>query len=144
MKTLARIRFLPVLALALAAGCDDLGVDSGGGAVTSLTIDDLNGATLVTVSPSGSVSGSLSVPRNGQRSIRIVLQGPAGIVTPGIAESIRVNVTNSTLVSWSSTGTSTGTLIGGGAGAGNTFMRVDLISGGTSEYTSPGITIQVT
>jgi hypothetical protein len=144
MTTISRFRLLPLLALVLFAGCEDLGLDSGAGAVTGLTIQDLGGNSLVTVSSTGAVSGSLSVPRNGTRSVRIVLQGPAGVVTPGIAESVRVTLTNSALVDWDETGSSTGTLVGQNAGAGQTTMRVDFISAGTVDYTSPSITVQVT
>lgn len=143
MKIFMRTRLLPVLALVLAAGCADLGLDSGAGDVDGLTIQDAGGNTLVTVGASGTVSGTLTVPRNGTRSLRISLTGPAGVVTPGLGESIRVTVTNSQVASWAETGGSTGTLRGGGS-AGQTSMRVDLISAGTTEYTSPAITVQVT
>ena len=143
MKILSRFRMLPVLALVLAAGCEDLGLDAGGSEVTGLTIQDSNGNTLVTVGATGSVNGSLSVPRNATRSLRITLQGPGGVVTPGIAESIRVTVTNSQVASWTETGEGTGTLRGGAA-TGNTSMRVDLLSAGTAAYTSPSIPVQVT
>ena len=142
MKISTRIRLVPVLALVLAAGCEDLGLGSGGGEVTGLTIQDSGGATLVTVGATGSVSGSLSVPRNNTRSLRITLTGPAGTVTPGLAESIRVTVTNPGVATWTETGEGTGTLRG--VTAGNTSMRVDLISAGTAEYTSPAITVTVT
>jgi hypothetical protein len=142
MKTFSRICLLPVLALALLAGCEDLGVDSGGGAVTGLTVETENGAVLARVDNSV-VVGNLTIGRNEQRSLRVVLRGPGGIVTPGIAESIRVTVTNSQVASWTETGTGTGTLRGGAA-AGTTSMRVDLISAGTAKYTSPVIVVTVT
>lgn len=144
MKILSRFRVLPLLALVLAAGCGDLGLDTGAGQVTGLTVEDAAGNTLVTVSSAGTVSGTLTVPRNGQRAVRITLQGAGGAITPGLAESIRVNLTNSTLVAWDETGATTGTLVGQNRGAGSTSMRVDLISAGTAEYTSPAIPVQVT
>ena len=143
MKIRMRFRLVPLLALVLAAGCEDLGLNSGGGTVTGLTIQDAGGNTLVTVSSTGGVSGSLSVPRNGTRALSITMTGPAGVVTPGIAESVRVTLTNSTLVQWQGSG-ATGTLAGRNAGAGNTSMRVDFISAGSVEYTSPNITVNVT
>jgi hypothetical protein len=143
MKTLSRFRLLlPLLALVLAAGCEDLGIDTGS-EVTSLSIEDAGGNTLVTVNASGNVSGSLSVPRNGQRSLRVVMRGPAGVVTPGIAESIRVTTTNTVVASWTETGQGTGTLRGG-TSAGSTTLRVDFISAGSVGYTSPAIAVQVT
>lgn len=144
MKILNRLRILPLLALALAAGCSDLGLDSGAGAVTGLTIEDASGNTLVTVSSAGTVSGTLTVPRNGQRAVRISLQGAGGSISPGLADNIRVTLTNSTLVAWDETGTTTGTLVGQSRGAGSTRMVIDLISAGAVEYTSPGIPVQVT
>jgi hypothetical protein len=144
MKTFSRIRLLlPLLALVLAAGCEDLGIGTGAGEVTGLSIEDGSGNTLVTVNASNAVSGTLSVPRNTSRSLRVVLRGPAGVVTPGIAQSIRVTTTNSVVASWTDTGVGTGTLRGGTA-AGTTTLRVDFISAGTAEYTSPAITVQVT
>src|SRR5688500_13162571 len=98
MKTHARSRLgrlVPLLALALAAGCEDLGLDAGGDAVAGLTITDGGGSTLVTVSSSNSVSGSLSIARNQQRAMAIVLRGAdGGVVTPGIGQSIRVTIRN--------------------------------------------------
>jgi hypothetical protein len=142
MKISTRFRMLPVLALVLAAGCEDLGLGSGGGAVTGLTIQDAGGATLVTVGAGGSVSGSLTVPRNATRSLSVTLTGAGGVISPGIAESIRVTVTNPGVATWTETGEGTGTLHG--AAAGSTSMRVDLISAGAATYTSPAITVQVT
>lgn len=142
MRIFKRFHLLPVAALVLAAGCSDLGVDTGAGAVTGLTIEDSGGNPLVTVG-SGGVTGSLTLPRNSTRSLRIILSGPGGVVTPGIAESIRVTVTNSVVASWTETGEGTGTLRGG-ASAGQTSLRVDLISAGSADYTSPTITVQVT
>jgi hypothetical protein len=143
MKIRTRDRLIPLLALVLAAGCEDLGLGSGAGAVTGLTIQDAGGNTLVTVGSTGSVSGSLSVPRNGTRTVSITLTGAAGVVTPGIGESVRVTLTNSTLVQWQGSGT-TGSLVGRSAGGGSTFMRVDFISAGTVEYESPAIPVTVT
>ncbi len=143
MQISIRSRLLPVLALVLAAGCADIGLGSGGGEVTGLTIQDAGGTTLVTAGASGSVTGTLTVPRSGTRSVRISLTGPGGVVTPGLGESIRVTVRNSTLVQWNETGTSTGTLNGRGT-AGTTTLVVDLINAGSVEYTSPAITVQVT
>jgi hypothetical protein len=144
MKIRTRFRLVPLLALVLAAGCEDLGLNSGADQVDGLTIQDAGGNTLVTVGASGSVSGTLTVPRNGTRALRISLTGPAGVVTPGIGESVRVTLTNSALVQWQESGTGAGTLVGRNAGGGNTSMRVDLISAGTTEYTSPAIPVQVT
>jgi hypothetical protein len=143
MRISMRSRLFPVLALVLATGCADLGLGSGGGDVDGLTIQDAGGTTLVTAGASGSVTGTLTVPRNGTRSVRIGLTGPGGVVTPGLGESIRVTVRNSTLVQWNETGTSTGTLTGRGT-AGSTTLVVDLINAGTVQYTSPSITVQVT
>jgi hypothetical protein len=143
MKSILRIRgFAALAAVVLATGCTDLGLDTGAGEVTGLTIEDGSGNDLVTVGASGSVSGSLGVARNAQRSLRVVLRGPAGVITPGIAESIRVTVTNPGVATWTATGSGTGTLRG--VAAGNTSLRVDLISAGSAAYTSPGITVQVT
>lgn len=144
MKILMRARLLPLLALVAAAGCADVGLGPGGDDVDGLTIQDAGGTTLVTVSASGAVSGSLSVPRNGTRSVRISLTGAGGIVTPGIGQSVRVTLTNSALVQWQESGTGAGTLVGRNAGGGGTSMRVDLITAGTAEYTSPNIPVTVT
>lgn len=147
MKTHARSRLgrlAPLLALALAAGCADLGIDTGGGAVAGLTITDGSGATLVTVSSSSSVSGSLSVGRNQQRAMAIVLRGASGgVITPGIGETIRVTVRNTQVASWTETGPGVGTLRGGST-TGQTRMVIDVIDSGSVEYTSPEITINVT
>jgi hypothetical protein len=147
MKTHARSRlgrFAPLLALVLAAGCEDLGVNGGGDAVAGLTITDGSGSTLVTVSSSNSVSGSLSIARNQQRPMAIVLRGAGGgIITPGIGQSIRVTITNTQVASWTDTGAGVGTLRGG-TSTGQTSMRVDVIDSGTVEYTSPAIVINVT
>ncbi len=143
MKIFSRVRLLlPLLALVLAVGCEDLGVGTGS-EVTGLSIEDGSGNTLVTVSASGTVSGTLSVPRNGQRSLRVVMRGPVGVVSPGIAESIRVTTTNSVVASWTETGQGTGTLRGG-TSAGTTTLRVDFISAGSVAYASPAIGVQVT
>lgn len=147
MKTYARSRLgrlAPLLALVVAAGCADLGVDTGGDAVAGLTITDGSGATLVTVSSSNSVSGSLSIGRNQQRAMAIVLRSAGGgVVTPGIGQTIRVTITNSQLVTWNSSGLGTGTLTAGSV-TGQTKMRIDVIDSGTVEYTSPDININVT
>jgi hypothetical protein len=147
MKTHARSRLgrlAPLLALVLAAGCEDLGIDAGGDAVAGLTITDGSGSTLVTVSSSNSVSGSLSIARNQQRPMAIVLRGAGGgVVTPGIGQTIRVTITNTQVATWTDTGLGAGTLRGGSS-TGQTTMRVDVIDSGTVEYTSPAITIQVT
>lgn len=146
MSTHARrrlIRFAPLLALVLAAGCSDLTGDLGGDLVTGLTIEDRNtGATLVTVSSANSVSGSLGVARNAQRSLAIVLRGAGGgVILPGISETVRVTITNPGVASWASSGGATGTLTGHSTGT--TSMRVDVIQAGTVEYTSPDIIINV-
>ena len=144
MKMLARaraLRFAPLLALSLAAGCSDLGLDLGG-EVAGLTIQDAGG-TLVTVGATGSVSGTLSVARNASRTLTIVLRSAGGgVVTPGLGQSIRVTVTNPGVATWTETGLGIGTLRG--VAAGSTSMRVDLMDSGTAAYTSPSITIQVT
>jgi hypothetical protein len=142
MKTFARVRLFSLLALVLATGCSDLGLDSGGDQVTGLSIEDAGGNTLVTVEAGGSVTGSLSVPRNGQRSLRIVLRGAGGVVTPAVGEAVRVTVVNPQVASWSETGGGTGTLRGG-ASAGSTRLVVDLISAGSAVYTSPSVTVTV-
>jgi hypothetical protein len=138
-------RLAPLLALALAAGCTDLGIGTGGGEVTGLTIQDgLNGVIVVDVNASNAVSGSLSIGRNQQRPLVIVLSGAGGgVVTPGIGQSIRVTVTNTQLATWTDSGTGTGTLRGGST-AGQTSLRVDLIDAGTVEYSSPSIVVNVT
>lgn len=145
MKTLARaraLRFAPLLALSLAAGCSDLGLDTGGGDVAGLTIQD-GGGTLVTVGAGGSVSGGVSVARTQQRALTIVLRSAGGgVVAPGLGQSIRVSVTNPGVASWTESGTGTGVLRG--VAAGGTSMRVDLMDSGTAVYTSPLIAIQVT
>lgn len=147
MKTHARPRLgrlASLLALVLAAGCADLGVDTGGDAVAGLTITDGSGSTLVTVSSSNSVSGTLSIGRNQQRAMAVVLRSAGGgVITPGIGQSIRVTITNTQVASWTDTGAGVGTLRGGST-PGQTTMRVDVIDSGTVEYTSPAITIQVT
>lgn len=143
MKSIVRIRSLAALAaVVLAAGCTDLGLDTGAGEVTGVVIQDNSGNALVTVGPSGSVSGSLALARNSQRTLHVVLRGPSGVVTPGIAESIRVTITNPGVATWTAGGEGTGLLRG--VAAGTTSMRVDFISAGTAEYTSPNIPVQVT
>lgn len=147
MKTQKRprlARLAPLLALALAAGCSDLGLDGGGEVVAGLTIQDSGGSTLVTVSASNAVSGGLSIGRNQQRALVILLRGEnGGVVTPGLGQSIRVTVINPGVATWTETGAGVGTLRGGTV-TGSTRMRVDVIDSGTVEYTSPDITIQVT
>ena len=147
MKTHARPRlgrFIPLLALVLAAGCEDLGLDAGGDAVAGLTITDGSGSTLVTVSSSNSVSGSLAVARNQQRVMAIVLRGPGGgVVTPGLGQTVRVTIRNTQVASWTETGAGVGTLRGGST-TGQTRMVIDVIDSGSVEYTSPEITINVT
>jgi hypothetical protein len=146
MKTHARSRLgrlAPLLALVLAAGCADLGVGLSGDEVVGLTITDGSGAALVTVSSANSVSGSLSIARNAQRPLAVVLRSAGGVVTPGIGQSIRVTITNTQLATWTETGAGVGTLRGGSS-AGQTSLRVDVIDSGTVEYTSPSITVNVT
>lgn len=146
MKTYARARlgrFAPLVALILAAGCADLGVGGAEG-VAGLTITDANGGTLVTVSSSSSVSGSLTVARTQSRGMVVVLRSAGGgVVTPGLGESIRVTVTNTQLATWTDLGAGAGTLRGGST-AGQTTLRVDVIDSGTVIYTSPAITVNVT
>lgn len=143
MKMLARaraLRFAPLLALSLAAGCSDLGLDVGA-PVSGLTIQD-GGVTQVTVA-AASVTGSLSVARNQQRTLTILLRtSSGGIVTPGLGQSIRVTVTNPSVATFTETGLGVGILRG--VTAGSTSMRVDLIDSGSAMYTSPSIAIQVT
>jgi len=141
MKTRSLVRLLPLLALGLAAGCSDLGVGSGD-EVDGLTILDGGGSVLVTVNASGTVSGSLSVPAEGQRSLRVVLRSGSGEVTPGLGEFIRVSVTNPGVALWAETDDGRGNLQG--VSSGSTSMRIDLISAGTAIYTSPSISVQVT
>jgi hypothetical protein len=137
-------RLAPLLALVLAAGCADLGVELTGDDVTGLIITDGSGATLVTVSSASSVSGSLSIARNAQRPLAIVLRSAnGGVVTPGVGQSIRVTITNTQVATWTDAGAGAGTLRGGSS-AGTTSMRVDVIDSGSVEYTSPSITINVT
>jgi hypothetical protein len=147
MKTYARTRLgrlAPLLALVVAAGCADLGVDGGGDEVAGLTINDAGGAALVTVSSGNSVSGSLSIARNAQRPLAVVLRSAGGgIVTPGIGQTIRVTLTNTQVASWTDSGSGVGTLRGGSS-VGQTTLRVDVIDSGTVEYTSPAITVNVT
>jgi hypothetical protein len=144
MKTILRaraLRFAPLLALSLAAGCSDLGLDAGG-EVSGLTIQDA-GSVLVTVSSNSSVSGSLTVARNQSRILTIVLRtASGGVVTPGLGQSIRVTVTNPQVATWAEAGLGVGTLRG--VTAGTTSLRVDLMDAGTAVYTSPLITVQVT
>ncbi|MBW3572118.1 MAG: hypothetical protein KY467_13545 [Gemmatimonadetes bacterium] len=147
MKTHERSRlgrFAPLLALVLAAGCGDLGLGAGGDAVAGLVIEDPNGNTLVTVSASNSVSGSLTIGRNQQRQLIILLRNAdGGIVTPALGQSIRVTIRNTQLASWTDTGAGVGTLRGGST-TGQTRMVIDVIDAGSVEYTSPEINIQVT
>lgn len=147
MKTHARSRLgrlAPLLALFLMAGCADLGVDLGGDEVAGLLVTDANGIALVTVNSSNSVSGSLSIARNTQRPLAIVLRSASGgTVAPGIGQSIRVTVINPQVASWSETSLGIGTLRGGST-TGSTRMVIDVIRGGTVEYTSPQIEVNVT
>lgn len=147
MNTLVRrrlARFAPLLALVAAAGCTDLTGDVGGELVAGLTIQDpTSGGTLVTVSSANSVTGGLTIARNQQRTLAIVLRGAGGqVILPGISETVRVTITNPNVASWTEVGGGTGSLHGNTAGT--TTMRVDVIQSGTVEYTSPSITIQVT
>ena len=138
-----RRSLLSLAAMALAAGCADLGVDLGGEQVAGMEIADGQGNTLVTVS-GGSVNGTITVPRNGSRTLQIRLRNAAGgTIGLGIAESVRVTVVNSALVSWQESGVTTGSLSAGSA-TGSTSLRVDLIAAGIAEYTSPSITVTVT
>lgn len=146
MKTFVRRRTLGLAALAAVAvstGCTDLTGDLGGAVVSGLTIEDTGGGgTVVTVGSSGSVSGTLTVARNAQRPMAILLRGANGsVVLPGINETVRVTITNPNVASWAAVGGGTGTLRGHTAGS--TSMTVDVIQSGTVEYTSPSIPIQV-
>ncbi|HEV3049990.1 MAG TPA: hypothetical protein VGX50_06765, partial [Longimicrobium sp.] len=111
-------RFAPLLALVLIAGCSDLTGDLGGDLVTGLTIEDRDtGATLVTVTSSNNVSGSLNLARNAQRSLAIVLRGANGnVILPGISENVRITIINPNVASWTDTGGGAGTLRGNTTG----------------------------
>lgn len=137
------IRRIALLApfVALAA-CSDLGVDLGGQDVAALEIENDDGATAVRVSPSGTVTGSLSVALNGDEELTIHLLDDGGReVNLGIAESIRVTVVNSVVARWDETGGNTGTLSGNQRGT--TTLRVDVISAGAVDYSSPSIPVRV-
>jgi hypothetical protein len=135
----ARPTILLALALALLAGCGDLIVDAGR-QVTGVTVQDATGATLVTVQGT-QVGGSLTVPRNAQRTLVFTLQGSGGPLSPTLAETIRVTVTNPGVASWQDTGTGTGALRGHSPGV--TTLRVDLLRDGAVTYTSPAISVTV-
>ena len=148
MKTHTRSRLgrlVPLLALVLAAGCADLGIDSGGDdEVVGVLVTDANGVALVAVNAGNTVSGNLSIARNAQRPLGIVLRSSGGgVVTPGLGQSIRVTITNTQVATWSDTSVGAGTLRGGSS-TGQTTMRIDVIDSGSVEYTSPDILIQVT
>jgi hypothetical protein len=146
MHTRSRLgRIVPLLALVLAAGCADLGVDSGGDdTVVGVLVTDADGVALVAVNAGNTVSGNLTIARNTQRTLGIVLRGSdGGVVTPGLGQSIRVTITNTQVATWADTGLGAGTLRGGST-AGQTTMRVDVIDSGSVEYTSPDILVQVT
>ncbi|WP_420128925.1 hypothetical protein [Longimicrobium sp.] len=147
MKTHARTRlgrFAPLLALFLMAGCADLGVDPGGGELAGLVITDNTGVAVVTVNSANSVTGSLTVVRNGQRPLSIGLRNASGgVLAPGVGQTIRVTITNTQLATWVETTTGIGTLRGGST-TGTTTLRVDVITSGTVEYTTPAITLNVT
>jgi hypothetical protein len=129
------------VAVATAPGCDDLGVGLGPGEITGLTIRDADGAVLVTVAGS-TVSGQVALVRGDSRTLVITLQGPQGPISPGLAETIRVSVTNPGVASWQDAGSGTGTLRGETSGA--TGMRVDLLRGGSVVYASPSVLVTVT
>ncbi|HEY0016320.1 MAG TPA: hypothetical protein VGC13_08380 [Longimicrobium sp.] len=146
MKTFIRRRrtlgLAALAAITVSAGCTDLTGDLGGAVVSGLTIEDTGGGTVVTVGSSGSVSGTLTVARNAQRPMAILLRSANGsVVLPGINETVRVTITNPNVASWAAVGGGTGTLRGHTAGS--TSMTVDVIQSGTVEYTSPPIPIQV-
>jgi hypothetical protein len=147
MKTHVRSRLgrlAPLLALFLMAGCADLGVEPAGGDVAGVLITDANGIALVTVNSSNSVSGSLSIARNAQRPLIVVLRNSSGaVITPGAGQSIRVTTTNTQVATWEQTGAGVGTLRGGST-TGSTRMVVDVIGSGSVEYTSPEIVVTVT
>jgi hypothetical protein len=143
MRLRRRVRGIALCAgVALAApGCDDLGVGPGPGEISGLTIRDASGAVLVTVAGS-TVSGQVALARGDSRTLVITLEGPQGPVFPGLAETIRVTVTNPGVASWQDGGGGTGTLRGETSGA--TGMRVDLLRGGSVVYSSPSVLVAVT
>jgi hypothetical protein len=143
MNIFKRVRFLPLAALALAAACSDSTTGPGGDLqVDGLAIVDANNSAVVTVGSEGTVAGSISVPVDGQRALRVVLRAGSVVVNPAFDESVRVTVTNRGVALWQESGTGGGTLTG--VSAGSTTLRVDLIRDGTIRYTSPSIPVQVT
>jgi hypothetical protein len=143
METRWLRRSLAVAALSALAGlpgCADLTLGQGS-AVTGLTIQDATGTTLVTIEGSA-VSGQLVLARDASLPLVISLRGPAGAVSPGLAETIRVTVTNPGVAGWQDAGGGTGTLRGVTAGA--TVLRVDLLRAGAVVYGAPSVSVTVT
>ncbi|HWK90241.1 MAG TPA: hypothetical protein VNP72_09605 [Longimicrobium sp.] len=133
-------RAWPAAVLVLAAACSDITGDAGA-RVAGLTLEDGSGNVLASVSGS-SVSGSVSVADNSQRTLYVVLRDDSGAeVSPGIADFVRVTVTNTQVAGWSDQGGGAGTLEG--RATGTTTLRVDLLSAGIATYTSPAITVSV-
>ncbi len=140
MMTRTRLPVAALLALLLLGGCDDLIVDGGARQVTGLTIADAGGAQLASVTGT-QVSGSVQVARNADRTLVVTLLGAGGVITPSLAETVRVTVTNPGVASWQDGGSGTGVLRGNSAGS--TTLRVDLIRAGVVAYTSPAIAVSV-
>lgn len=141
MKTRRFVRTAAaLLALGAAAGCEDL-VVGGGGEVSGLSIETIEGGSVVSVSGS-QVNGSVEVPVGGQRSLQVVLRGPGGALTPSLTETVRVTVTNPGVAAWNDGGGGAGVLVAGNA-AGQTTLRVDLLRNGSAVYTSPSIAVVV-
>ena len=133
-------RILPLLAVALAAGCGDLGVDVGGTDVAQVAVVDAQGTTLATADEN-LVSGAVTVARNGQRALGIRLRDASGgSVGLGLGESVRVAIVNTQVAQWS--GGADGTLSGGPVAA-TTTMRIDVLRGGTLLFSSAAIPVQV-
>ena len=133
-------RILPILVVALAAACGDLGVDVGGSDVAQAAVVDAQGTILATADEN-LVSGAVTVPRNGQRSLSIRLRDASGgTVALGVGESVRVAIVNTQVAQWS--GGAAGTLTGGPVAA-STTMRVDVLRGGSLLFSSAAIPVQV-
>jgi hypothetical protein len=136
--------FAALLAAALlAAGCEDLGLSSS---PTHQVVITGGGATLVSVTPAGSVQGTLTVGAGAQRAIAISVLDRAGTpVTLGAGDQIRVTVVSTPVATFTATGTSAGTVAGTlrGVSVGQTSLSVQLLRGGSAEYNSPNIPIIV-
>ena len=135
-------RLLPVLALAVIAGCSDLTDLGGGDVVTQVTISDAGTGQQLVFVTLNSLTGFLSVPAGGQRQLDIRLQDRNG--NP-VAGEVRVSILSSTIATFtpgaSGQGTLRGTLRGGTQG--NTILHVQLLVGGSLSYETPSIAIFV-